>query len=356
MSNETGRKLPDTLRKSMAKQDATLWYGLLNAFEGTRLWFTPDAAEYGTYVAQYELKNPENAGYYNHNGVYVLDLGCGWGDYTGCDVSRANYIELQEVFGADRFVQIHDAYDCSSLGIILGKRYNSPEDEKSWDDDSLRLLTSMLTRLEDYCLLNEEVHSKLIEDLADESWDNYWSDMRYDFPELDDCDTWVGKYRSDPRDNYDVVREIYFSYEENEWNASTATSVSNNRHEDAVQFVLSTLISSEVPNDAANTVRISGLILDRVLQSSDWRMTINPDTLDLDSPTRCVLGQVFAGYGVGDGYNYVANLLRRAFKPSVRLPYAGNYERAVMERRGFLAGGRWSSHVLEIAWKAELAS
>src|SRR5690606_3488605 len=106
-------------------------------------------------------------------------------------------------------------------------------------------------RLDQYPLIADDYHVQLEMQLADEAWD-WW--LRREV--IDELCTAVGvasldeaprtpEFRDDPRDIDDIVREVYYSFEGNEWVCETANSAINLRHDDAVQHVLNTVFATE---------------------------------------------------------------------------------------------------------------
>ena len=90
--------------------------------------------------------------------LYVIG-GLWWGDYTGDDVTRSNHRCLLRAF-PDQFVYLDDAHHAHGLALLPG-----------FEDDTL---TGVLIRLStDYPLYDEDDHTALIAELADDMWPTY---------------------------------------------------------------------------------------------------------------------------------------------------------------------------------------
>lgn len=108
----------------------------------------------------------------------------------------------------------------------------------------------------DYPVLDEDDLNAYEDELTDEAWDAWLrSDTlsSLDSYALDndlDAHTDLARsacYASDPRDTDDIVRCVYYAYEDNEWVAQGATSITNLRHDDAVAHVIDTVFTLDAP-------------------------------------------------------------------------------------------------------------
>lgn len=340
-----------------------VWQDLCDTHDKTRVYAVRSdrPIEYGDVVYHSQLHTEES--YYTawvQADQYIIDLGCGWGDRLGTLEDRANYETLIETHGGDAFVYIGDSLDNQSLGMILGRL---PE---GWHPGNLRGVVQDLERLENYPILNEYKVSEMTEGLVAEAWGSW---LRWDtvsdlcdlevVSDIEDRTNWSAPYREDPRSTDDIVWEIYQQYEGNEWNATSATEVSNGRHEDAVRYVADTLFSNEVPPVLARAVRLTSLKLDRLMGDVDWRSRVDTDRLDMNDPYECVLGQVFDSKYQDANDNYFSGWYR-----------AEDTHRSIMERHGrnhiglvwsrssrrwALMANDWTNSQLNWAWKESLS-
>lgn len=112
--------------------------------------------------------------------------------------------------------------------------------------DALERLESLVKQMEgltNYPLLNDETHSEYLAELAEEAWSDHLERDALDM--LRDLLSWQDL---EPGEELQaLIKRTYFGYGENEWNAKTATSAVNGRHEDAVKHVASVLFGWNVP-------------------------------------------------------------------------------------------------------------
>lgn len=173
------------------------------------------------------------------------------GDYHGNDLDSANNRALDGTPGVQVCYPNTGGMGSieSESSVVIGKMSDfadSPEEAI----DRLRSLADTMGSLLEFGLLDEEIHCQYIEELADDAWSQW---LRSDtMSELDsmllaetdggwDTETCPLVDSNDRRDRDDIVRDAYYSYEENEWNAESATSVVNGRHDEAVQHVFETV-------------------------------------------------------------------------------------------------------------------
>ncbi|WP_158881957.1 hypothetical protein [Amycolatopsis anabasis] len=105
--------------------------------------------------------------------------------------------------------------------------------------DMLESLANAMDRLTDYPLLSDEAHSEYEHELQEEAWVSW---LEWDVKsELDDQ---MGGYLEIFGFTDNEIRELYYSYEENEWECESATSVVNRNHDDAVAYVLDEIVKA----------------------------------------------------------------------------------------------------------------
>jgi hypothetical protein len=206
------------------------------------------------------------------------------GDYHGSDVDAANNRTLARYAGVT--VREPNTGGMSSVfnvsTTVVGEMSTFADDPETRDPrdvrtealDALEFLVKTMEGLIDYALIDEQAHSEYLVELAEGAWsDHLESDTRdaladiardtLDFPHgvtglgvFDDAEDLIdalyaasGNRLPVPTslDGDDAVRVAYFEFDENEWNAETATSVVNDRHEDAVKHVARTVFGWNVP-------------------------------------------------------------------------------------------------------------
>lgn len=170
-----------------------------------------------------------------------------YGDYVGSSYDASNYRVIKSGFGdAHPAGLLFDVGLSAHDGIGLAVRIGDP----NWTLPQLSTFVDMISALAEYPVIDEDDYSEYENELADAAWgaylqsdtenalmgyaaDNYFDDWR-DLHRKS-C------YLADPRDLDDIVRNVYYSFEENEWICETATSAVNSRHEEAVAHVIDTV-------------------------------------------------------------------------------------------------------------------
>jgi hypothetical protein len=178
---------------------------------------------------------------------------CGWGDYVGSVLDRANYESLLETFGNDGFYINAGYHEYHALQLVTDQRepmfpdlYGGIEEDETIRE-RLVSLVQIFSRLEsDYPLISDEKHSEVLDTLAEEYWDDcLWREIPDDLHDMFPDDIQPGEewaqlrrlrnaYPPGLRGHDDVFRDSYFGYEGNEWVAETATNVVNKKHHEAV--------------------------------------------------------------------------------------------------------------------------
>ncbi|TDC92368.1 hypothetical protein E1161_13430 [Saccharopolyspora aridisoli] len=183
-----------------------------------------------------------------------------YSDYGGTDLDAANVRALDGTPGVN--VSTNGVHGENSAWIQLGELPTNGEDIETgigW----LKHLADTMDGLTDYPLINEETHSEYVLELADEAWGQFLGDdtqrdliklaeqndvdipddlTHYGYP-VEDHAEYVEYLREKSED---TIREAYYSYETNEWNCETATSVVNGCHEDTVLHVARTVLKWDV--------------------------------------------------------------------------------------------------------------
>lgn len=197
----------------------------------------------------FKLVISDGDGLYDVERIDMTLISCG--DYHGNDLDSANNRALDGTPGVQ--VRYPNTGGMGSIesesSVVIGEMSgfgDSPEEAI----DGLRLLADTMGRLLDYELLDEEIHSEYISELADDAWSQWLRSET--MSELDsmllaetdggwDTETCPLVYSNDRRGRVGRVRDAYYSYEENEWNAESATSVVNGHHDEAVRHVFETV-------------------------------------------------------------------------------------------------------------------
>lgn len=178
-----------------------------------------------------------------HTQADLLELPVRYSDSRGSELEVVNQQELLAEFGADTFVRLHNEFT-GAHGLALPVCRPLPGDA---DNSKLTRLFEMVSRLDNYPLLNEERHSRYLDDLADQAWRSYLRrDVIAALRDLSpgaDGDQAITTAALDPKD---PIGAAYLGFEGNEWTATTPFTVTNGRHDDAVDHVAVTLFGWEV--------------------------------------------------------------------------------------------------------------
>jgi hypothetical protein len=170
-----------------------------------------------------------------------------YSDYHGASYDAANVTTLGEGPGVN-VSHRHWHNGGTSAWIQFGELPNGAEDGATAGIEWLTDLAESVDSMADYPVLDDEAHSQYESELQDEAWDAW---LRYDLTseltsalpgDLDWEDApLAAEYASDPRDRDDIIRDAYYSFEDNEWVCETATSATNYRHTYARQYILTTV-------------------------------------------------------------------------------------------------------------------
>ncbi|WNV82232.1 hypothetical protein [Umezawaea sp. Da 62-37] len=174
----------------------------------------------------------------------LVELPVRYSDTAGSELDVVNQQHLIEEFGAQVFVHLHNDRD-GAHGLALPVCQPLPGDDA--EHSALCRLVEMVGRLRDYPLLDEDRHSRYIDDRAEEAWRSHLRrdvikalrDLSPD-AEADRAVTTAGLDAADP------IGAAYFGFEGNEWTAVTLSQVRNGRHDQAVLHVAVILFGWEV--------------------------------------------------------------------------------------------------------------
>lgn len=94
-----------------------------------------------------------------------------WGDYCGSTVERSNYRVLTEDYG-EYVIEVLGGYNSQYIAVPASLETRNPD---VWNE-----LVEMARGLDNYPLINEEDHSLLEMEIAEEAWDAYmeWETKR----------------------------------------------------------------------------------------------------------------------------------------------------------------------------------
>lgn len=255
-----------------------------SAFLGSPVHRMPDTAELEALV----LSDGEETAYPSHD-VDLLAMGGGampthldsnpWsgddrlypitltlitcGDYHGSDVDAANNRALQGTPGVEvrepNTGGMASVFNVSTTVVGEMSSFINNQSTDEWERDpaerradALEWLESLVTRMEgltDYPLLNDETHSELVDELAEQAWDSWLeSDVFDKLRELAPMDDDVYEVDRVQEDENVKVQTAYYGYGENDWIVpSLGEGATNGRHADAVKHVARTVFGWNVP-------------------------------------------------------------------------------------------------------------
>jgi len=189
------------------------------------------------------------------------------GDYHGSDVDAANNRALKDVPGV-YFREPNTGGQGSVFNVTTTTVGEMSSFENATDPgdterepatrraDALEWLESLVKTMEsladEVTYLDEEAHSAYLSELAEEAWSDHLESDTFDMLQeigpggREAWEDMVDVSTAGP-ELKESIREAYFGYDENEWNAETATSIVNGRHEDAVKHVARTVFGWDVP-------------------------------------------------------------------------------------------------------------
>lgn len=188
-------------------------------------WSRLDQLLHGDFVAYRDLVPADH----DEQDALLVEL-LSYSDYGGSDLDAANVEALEDMFTPYAFVHLYGPHGSVGLAVPFGRPL--PEDPGC---EQLSRLVATVEGLLDCPLVDEETHSRYVEELADAAWSQWLS---FDVVrELED-------YAPDDAASDalfdcggETLRDAYYGYEGNEWQCETATSVTNLRHDEAVRHV-----------------------------------------------------------------------------------------------------------------------
>lgn len=187
------------------------------------------------------------------------------GDYHGSDLDAANNRALDGVPGVEvrepNTGGMGSVFNVSTTIVGAMTTFENSQTPADWNRepaarraDALMWLESLVEQMEsliEYGLLDDEKHSELIDELAEEAWsDHLESDTIDTLKEMapeDGTTVWEDAIDNATDELKESIRDAYFAFEENEWSAENATSVANARHKDAIAHVARTVFGWNVP-------------------------------------------------------------------------------------------------------------
>lgn len=150
-----------------------------------------------------------------------------YSDYGGNDYDAANVRALGGTPGVT--TRTGGYHGEGSATVVLGELPTNGEGTATGIEGLAALVEIMDSLAEDGSLINDETHSIYIDELAEEAWDSWLGrDALADLEALalDGFEMTDGVSAE--------IKTAYYAYDENEWNAETATSVINERHDEAL--------------------------------------------------------------------------------------------------------------------------
>lgn len=163
-----------------------------------------------------------------------------YGDYGGSDLDAANIRALDGTPG----ITIHRYGHHGDVSATMQAGELPGDDTDPVDDrlDHLESIVEILDGLADYPLIDEEIHTQYVDELADAAWDDWLrSDVISDLERvaLDGWEITDGVA--------DELRTAYYACEENAWSCETATTVHNYRHADALAHAALVVLGWDYP-------------------------------------------------------------------------------------------------------------
>lgn len=186
------------------------------------------------------------------------------GDYHGSDLDAANNRVLQGTPGVD--VSEPDTGGMGSVfnvsttvvGCMSSFENGSSEFDRNREpatrrEDALMWLESLVGKMEgliDYALLDEETHSELVDELAEEAWDSWLkSDVHSELINIGPggADAWNDLLSDMGEELQDKVHEAYFGHDGCWWTVqSLGEGAYNDNHEETVKHVARTVFGWSV--------------------------------------------------------------------------------------------------------------
>lgn len=183
-----------------------------------------------------------------YGGVEIILAECS--DYDGSSVDRANVRAWRDEFSTEAYEDWGAWSKSSKAWLILGIVPGADPDDAEDRITRLAAIAEALDDLDDYPLLNDEAHSELEMELAEEAWDSWlWNDIRSEVDSVIE-DRWGDDWKDAPSaDEYEEkLREAYYRHEDTWWTCETANSAVNDNHDRVLADVLKDVLADVYPS------------------------------------------------------------------------------------------------------------
>jgi hypothetical protein len=164
-----------------------------------------------------------------------------YSDLGGSDLDAANVRTLDGTPG----VTVHTGgrHGSGSATVLLGELPTNGDDSDTGTGiEWLSNLIDLADAIAEYGYLSDEDHSAYTDELAEEAWDAW---LRSDV---------VSELESVAIDGFEMtegveqeIKTAYYSFEDNDWSADSATSVTNGRHDEALAHAALTVLGWNLP-------------------------------------------------------------------------------------------------------------
>lgn len=184
-----------------------------------------------------------------HNDELTMIELVSFSDYGGSDIDHANYRTLINDHGEGCFVHLTGGHGTTGLALPYGVAL--PGDDE--DNGILALIVHAIDYAADCGVMDDEEHSELISELADETWDQWLS-----FDVHRELDRMCDGNADDLGFTDEEIREVYYGHPEIEWLAESATDVVNANHEETMRYLVKEMALAWLLtlNDPAQTVLV----------------------------------------------------------------------------------------------------
>lgn len=188
------------------------------------------------------------------------------GDYHGSDVDAANNRALQGTPGVEvrepNTSGMSSVFNVSTTVVGEMSSFTNNQTTADWERDpaqqradALEWLESLVKQMEglatDYPLIDDEEHSKLVDELAEEAWDAWLeSNVHSELIKMGPggSDAWEDSFDDMGPELQATIREAYYAFEGNDWVVeSLGSGAVNGAHTDAVKHVARTVFGWNVP-------------------------------------------------------------------------------------------------------------
>lgn len=159
-----------------------------------------------------------------------------YSDYGGTERDAANVRYLADAPGVQTSTNGQHGY--GSAWVQLGELPTNGDDV----DTGIEWLTSLVQSAQaiDAGEVDESTLEEYEQELQEEAWDAWLeSDTRSDLADWFGCDD-----LDDFGYTHEEIRNLYYSFEGNEWTCDSATSATNGAHENAIEHVAETILAA----------------------------------------------------------------------------------------------------------------